>query len=62
MRREQARLIDAAADPYDVLLDDYEKGVTAARLDEVFAEVWGGGETAWADGGCEKEDEEEEQG
>ena len=42
MRREQARLIDAAADPYDVLLDDYEKGVTAARLDEVFAEVWGG--------------------
>ena len=26
---------------YDVLLDDYEKGMTAARLDEVFAQVRG---------------------
>ena len=26
---------------YDVLLDDYEKGVTAARLDEIFGQVSG---------------------
>lgn len=39
VRREQARLVDPSKDPYDVLLDDYEKGATAARLDEVFAEV-----------------------
>lgn len=24
---------------YDVLLEDYEKGMTTARLDEIFAEV-----------------------
>jgi Zn-dependent M32 family carboxypeptidase len=37
----KARLIDPSSDPYDVLLDDYEKGLTAARLDEIFAEVGG---------------------
>ncbi|GBF90989.1 hypothetical protein Rsub_03844 [Raphidocelis subcapitata] len=42
VRRESARLIDADSDPYDVLLDDYEKGATAARLDEIFAEVRAG--------------------
>jgi hypothetical protein len=35
----QAALIDPSKDAYDVLLDDYEKGMTAARLDEIFAEV-----------------------
>lgn len=39
VRRESARLIDPTADPYDVLLDDYEKGMTGARLDEIFEEV-----------------------
>ncbi|KAG2426831.1 hypothetical protein HXX76_012882 [Chlamydomonas incerta] len=39
VNREKARLIDPAAPPYDVLLDDYEKGLTSARLDEVFAQV-----------------------
>lgn len=33
------RLIDPAAKPYDVLLDDYEKGMTSARLDGVFKQV-----------------------
>ena len=27
---------------YDVLLDDYEKGMTAARLDEIFGQVKAG--------------------
>ena len=35
----QARLIDPSGDPYDVLLDDYEKGMTAERLDAIFEEV-----------------------
>ncbi len=30
---------DIAQPPYDVLLDDYEKGMTAARLTEIFDEV-----------------------
>ncbi|KIZ02696.1 carboxypeptidase Taq [Monoraphidium neglectum] len=42
VRREAAALIDPSKDPYDVLLDDYEKGMTAARLDEIFEEVRGG--------------------
>ncbi|KAI8464429.1 MAG: putative carboxypeptidase [Monoraphidium minutum] len=42
VRREAAALIDPARDPYDVLLDDYEKGMTAARLDGIFDEVRGG--------------------
>ena len=25
--------------PYDVLLDDFEKGMTSARLDEIFAQA-----------------------
>lgn len=38
-QKQQARLIDPARDPYDLLLEDYEKGMTGARLDEIFAEV-----------------------
>ena len=38
--REKAAAIDAAAPAYDVLLDDYEVGLTGARLDAVFAQVW----------------------
>ena len=33
------RLIDPTKPAYDVLLDDYEKGMTSARLDEVFGQV-----------------------
>lgn len=36
------RYIDPSRDAYDVLLDDFEKGMTAARLDEIFAEVRSG--------------------
>lgn len=39
INRQKAAAIDPNAPVYDVLLDDYEKGMTAARLDEVFAEV-----------------------
>ncbi|KAG2487712.1 hypothetical protein HYH03_013711 [Edaphochlamys debaryana] len=39
VNKEKARLIDPSLPPYDVLLDDYEKGLTSARLDEVFAQV-----------------------
>ncbi|KAI7846262.1 hypothetical protein COHA_000242 [Chlorella ohadii] len=42
LRREKARLVDPSRPVYDVLLDDYEKGVTAARLDEVFGQVKAG--------------------
>lgn len=39
LRREKARLVDPAGPVYDTLLDDYEKGMTAARLDEIFGQV-----------------------
>ena len=39
LKRERAAAIDAAAPPYDVLLDDFEKGFTADRVDEVFGQV-----------------------
>jgi hypothetical protein len=37
--REKAAAIDASAPAYDVLLDDYEVGLTGERLDAVFAQV-----------------------
>ncbi|GIM05840.1 hypothetical protein Vretimale_10263 [Volvox reticuliferus] len=37
--KEKARLIDPTKPVYDVLLDDYEKGATSARLDQVFTQV-----------------------
>lgn len=37
LRKKRAALIDVSnPNPYDVLLDDYEKGMTSARLDEIF--------------------------
>lgn len=36
-RRAQAHYMDPDRDPYDVLLDQYEPGLTAARCDEFFA-------------------------
>eukprot|EP00199_Chlamydomonas_sp_CCMP681_P000758 CAMPEP_0119102174 /NCGR_PEP_ID=MMETSP1180-20130426/1012_1 /TAXON_ID=3052 ORGANISM="Chlamydomonas cf sp, Strain CCMP681" /NCGR_SAMPLE_ID=MMETSP1180 /ASSEMBLY_ACC=CAM_ASM_000741 /LENGTH=520 /DNA_ID=CAMNT_0007086417 /DNA_START=67 /DNA_END=1629 /DNA_ORIENTATION=+ len=39
LNREKAAFIDPSIPAYDVLLDEYEKGMTSARLDEVFIEV-----------------------
>ena len=39
LRREEAKLINPDAPVYDVLLDEFEKGMTVARLDEVFVQV-----------------------
>lgn len=39
---EKAKYIDPNRNAYDVLLDDFEKGMTSARLDEIFAEVRAG--------------------
>jgi len=36
---EKAKLIDSVAPTYDTLLDEFEKGMTGARIDEIFAEV-----------------------
>ena len=40
--REKAALIDASRPAYDVLLDDYERGTTSARLGEVFEQMKAG--------------------
>jgi len=40
--RKRARFVDPAKPAYDVLLDTFEKGMTQARLDEIFAEVRAG--------------------
>eukprot|EP00931_Biecheleriopsis_adriatica_P059037 TRINITY_DN35261_c0_g1_i1.p1 TRINITY_DN35261_c0_g1~~TRINITY_DN35261_c0_g1_i1.p1 ORF type:complete len:596 (+),score=151.57 TRINITY_DN35261_c0_g1_i1:124-1788(+) len=39
VRRERAALIDPTAPAYDVLADDYDAGLTAARVTEVFSRV-----------------------
>ncbi len=39
LSKEKAAAIDPHAPPYDVLLDDYEKGMTSKRLDEIFTTV-----------------------
>ena len=41
--REASALIDQNRPPYDVALEEFEKGMTAARLDEVFSQVLEGG-------------------
>jgi Zn-dependent M32 family carboxypeptidase len=43
VNKQKAAAIDPSAPAYNVLLDDYEKGMTSARLDEIFAEVGGTG-------------------
>lgn len=40
--RKKAELIDPTKPAYDVLLDQFEKGMTQARLDEIFTEVRSG--------------------
>ncbi|KAL4858840.1 Thermostable carboxypeptidase 1 [Chlorella vulgaris] len=42
LRREKAALVDPSGPVYDTLLDDFEKGMTSARLDEIFGEVKAG--------------------
>lgn len=37
--RETALALDSNADPYDILLDEYEPGMTRARLDPVLGEL-----------------------
>jgi carboxypeptidase Taq len=37
--RKKASLIDPCAAPYDVLLDEYEKGLNSTRVDEIFDTV-----------------------
>jgi carboxypeptidase Taq len=39
LRREEAGAIDPAADPYDVLLDEYEPGATGAGLARLFDDL-----------------------
>lgn len=39
LRKQKAALVDPSRPAYDVLLEDYEKGMTAARLDEIFGQV-----------------------
>ncbi len=37
--RESSQLVDPSRPAYDVALEEFEKGMTAARLDEVFTQV-----------------------
>ena len=42
MRQEEARLIDGKKHPYDVLLDEFEEGMTVDKLKKVFGELKAG--------------------
>ncbi|MBS1782572.1 MAG: carboxypeptidase M32 [Bacteroidetes bacterium] len=39
LKRQQCDLYGFQTHPYDALLDDYDKGITTIRLDEIFGEV-----------------------
>ncbi len=39
LTRERSKHIDPASSAYDVALQDYEKGMSTARLDQIFSEV-----------------------
>ncbi|MBS1588796.1 MAG: carboxypeptidase M32 [Bacteroidetes bacterium] len=39
LKRQQCDLYGFQTHPYDALLDDYDKGITTTRLDEIFGEV-----------------------
>ena len=39
MKKKEASYIDPERHPYDVLLEDYERGMTIEKLDKVFAEL-----------------------
>ena len=37
--KETSALIDPSRPPYDVALEEFEKGMTSARIDEIFTQV-----------------------
>ena len=37
--KEISALIDPSRPPYDVALEEFEKGMTSARIDEIFTQV-----------------------
>ena len=39
MKKQEAKYIDAKAHPYNVLMDDYERGISMQELDRVFLEL-----------------------
>ncbi|GAQ81313.1 Carboxypeptidase Taq [Klebsormidium nitens] len=39
LTQEKCQLIDSSQTPYDICLDEFERGMTSQRLDEVFSEV-----------------------
>ncbi len=39
LKRQEARIVGFVNHPYDALMDDYEPGLTIARMEEVFNEV-----------------------
>lgn len=39
LTKERSKCIDPSRPAYDVALQDYEKGMSVARLDEVFSQV-----------------------
>ncbi|KAJ1428083.1 putative carboxypeptidase [Ochromonadaceae sp. CCMP2298] len=42
VNQQRANLIDPSSPPYDVMLDMYEKGMKAERIDEIFSQVRAG--------------------
>jgi carboxypeptidase Taq len=42
LKRKEAKLIDPSEHPYNVLLDDFEEGMTVEQLDEVFPKLRNG--------------------
>jgi carboxypeptidase Taq len=39
LTRERCQLIDPSQSAYDICLEEFERGMTSQRLDEVFTEV-----------------------
>lgn len=37
LKKKSAKYVDAKADPYDIILDEYERGLTKAKIDKVFS-------------------------
>jgi carboxypeptidase Taq len=39
MKKQEAKYIDAKAHPYDLFLDDYERGITMQEIDKLFSDL-----------------------
>ena len=39
LTKKRSKCIDSSLPPYDVALQDYEKGMSSARLDQIFSQV-----------------------